>query len=83
MSGLLKVLAIKKRDVKTGTVTARQANGYYQIRTGGRTMKIKSAMNEALPVGAGVVVTDTEDGSFIIAREKMKSRSQKEVTING
>lgn len=83
MQGLMRLLATQEQKTKTGIIVSRAGNEFYSVKIGGGVRKIKSAMNATLPVGAGVVVAETSDGAFIIGKDKMKNRKQREVTING
>lgn len=80
---LLKTIIGTDHEVKTGTIILRLSQNYYKVRINGKIRRIKSAVNESLPIGAGVVITNTDNGLFIVGKETLKNRVQQEVIING
>lgn len=84
MSSLTRLLnPVKAREVVTGEIIQRQADGAYQVRIGGQVLSIRSLVAERLPKNSQVVIAQTDRGRFIINKERIKDRQKTEVIING
>lgn len=84
MPSLTKLLnPIKTKEVSTGEIIQRQADGMYQVKIGRQTLTVRSLIPERLSKSAQVVVVQTERGVFIINKERIKDRQKLEVIING
>lgn len=55
----------------------------YTITIAGKERKVKSAIEEDLPVGARVILVSTSDGFYIVGSETSKNRDIREVVIDG
>lgn len=84
MPSLTKLLnPVKTREVVTGEIVQRQADGAYQVKIGGQILLIRSLVDERLPKNSQVVIAQTDRGRFIINKERIKDRQKTEVIING
>lgn len=84
MSSLTKLLnPVKTREVATGEIIQRQSDGAYQVKIGNQTLSIRSLVTGPLPKNTQVVVVRTDQGRFIINKERIKDRQKLEVIIDG
>jgi hypothetical protein len=83
MPGILELLVLPEREVTSGEVLSRKANGFYQVKIADRILSIKTAVPQTLNVGARVVVADTAEGKYIVAAGSLQNRQQQEVIIDG
>lgn len=84
MPSLIKLLSpIKTKEVDTGEIIQRQADGMYQVKIGRQILLMRSLITERLSKSTQVVVVQTDKGPFIINKERIKDRQKLEVIING
>ena len=84
MPSLIKLLSpVKAKEVDTGEIIQRQADGMYQVKIGRQTLSMRSLIIEKLSKGTQVVVVQTDKGPFIINKERIKDRQKLEVIIDG
>lgn len=83
MAGLIKLLAVKKRDVDTGLIKSRLADGRYSVNVHGRSVRATSAISGDLVPNDRVVVADSAEGPSIIGKEDAVSRDITEVVVDG
>lgn len=84
MPSLIKLLnPVKAKEVVTGEIIQRQADGAYQVKIGGQILSIRSLVAERLAKNSQVIVVQTDQGRFIINKERIKDRQKTEVIING
>ena len=80
----MKILSFAKdREVVTGEIVRRQADGMYQVKIGRRVLPVRSLVVGRLPKNLQVVVVQTDKGFYIINRECIKDRQKLEVIIDG
>ena len=83
MPGLIKLLAVKSREVLTGEIIQRQTDKIYQVKIGRRVLSMQSLVPERLSRNSRVVVVKTDTGFYITNKEQIKDRQKLEVVIDG
>lgn len=78
---------IKKSDdssVEAGIIESDLGKGVYQVRIGRRFINMRSAVNERLRPGQGVIVNKTDSSKYIVGSLNwMKTQIRKEFVIEG
>lgn len=82
MSGLLKILAVRKNELETGIVVSKTLNGV-NVKVGSRTITAATATPENLVIGSRVVLGQSSGKYYIIGKEKINNQNIKEVMVNG
>jgi len=58
-------------------------NQYYLVRVGERQIRIKSTVPGQMNIGSRVILTETAEGTFIIAKDKIRDRLKNVLIITG
>lgn len=83
MTTFTELLKKDSPQVQTGEVLSMDENQYYLVRVGERQIKIKSTVPGQMNIGSRVILTETDEGIFIIAKDKIRDRSQNVLIITG
>lgn len=81
----LKSLIVDKgsRDSVTGEILSNQGNGLYMVKAAGIDRVVRSAVADVFEVGSRVVLSLTDEGTYIVGKEKIRQRLRKEVRVDG
>lgn len=82
MSGILKLLAVKKSDLETGIVLGKTAVGY-TVKVGSQNLSIPAATSDVLTIGCRVVIGRASGKLYILGKEKINDQRIVEVRVNG
>jgi hypothetical protein len=84
MSTLTALLKGKQAlSVITGEVVSEVADGLYKVSAGGRDVLARVAAAGDYSAGTRVVLSQTDEGTYIIGLEKVRLRQRKEVRVDG
>ncbi len=82
MSGILKLMAVKKTELVTGIVMGKTSNGI-SVKIGNGIISVPSATSDALTIGCRVVIGTAGGKKYIIGKEKINDQQILEVRVDG
>jgi len=83
MPSLAELLKTDSPQIQTGEVLSMDENQYYLVRVGERQIRIKSTVPGQMNIGSRVILTETAEGTFIIAKDKIRDRLKNVLIITG
>jgi len=83
MSSLLELLSSDTKQVLTGSIQNRQANGRYRVDVEGKTITVRSLAGSVLSKGSKVIVVQVQGEYYITNKEMVKDRQPLRVAISG
>lgn len=83
MPSLTSLMAVPAKDIRVGEVVSKISGDVYRVKVQNQERSIKSAVPSSFQLGAKVLVTQTDEGEFIIGESTLTSRKFKEVIISG
>jgi hypothetical protein len=83
MAGILKILQSEEKKVTSGIVTASKGNNNYTVNIGGRSIHVRSAFTKKLSVGSKILLTNADEGNYIIGEDSVIKRGQVEIPVTG
>lgn len=83
MAGILKILQAKREGVAAGVVISSKGNNNYVVRTKGRQLNVRSTLPKKLIVGSKVILTNTDEETYIIGDDNVRKKGQVEIPVSG
>ncbi len=83
MAGILKILQPKEKGSSIGVVTASRGNNNYTVSIRGRQINVRSVLSKKLIVGSKVILTRTDEETYIIGDDSVRKKGQVEIPVNG
>ncbi len=83
MAGILKILQPKEKGSSIGVVTASRGNNNYMVSIRGRQINVRSVLSKKLIVGSKVILTRTDEETYIIGDDNVRKKGQVEIPVDG
>ena len=83
MAGILKILQTKERGSPVGVVAASRGNNNYVVSIRGRQINVRSVLSKKLIVGSKVILTRTDEETYIIGDDSVRKKGQVEIPVEG
>lgn len=83
MAGLLKILQPKEKGASIAVVTASRGNNNYVVSIQGRQINVRSVLSKKLIVGSKVILTRTDEETYIIGDDSVRKKGQVEIPVGG
>ncbi len=83
MAGILKILQPEEKGVSVGVVTASRGNNDYVVSLKGRQINVRSVLVNRLIVGSKVILTHTNEETYIIGNDSVRKKGQVEIPVTG
>ena len=83
MASILKILRAKQTGVAAGVVIASHGNNNYVVRTKGRQINVRSTLSKKLITGSKVILTNTDEETYIIGDDNVRKKGQVEIPVTG